>query len=289
VIVFHHNDADGRCSAAIAAKWFQRERTAKNKQALGERLEFVEMDYAKPCPIDAIQRGDTVVIVDFSFKPDLMKRVQAATDIGCIWIDHHVTAKDYAYDVTGNRDFSDKGKAACELAWEYFFPRDEMPVGVHYLGDYDAWRLEMIPATFRFYEGMKLEDQSPTGEPWQRILADDYDFFAGVLDRGAAAILYRDNYCADMRKSYGFETEIDGVKAYACNIYRFGSQGFGEAFERYPLCLAYVHDGRRFTVRLYSETVDVSAIAKAHGGGGHKGAAGFTCDVLPFTKGEPCG
>lgn len=29
-------------------------------------------------------------------------------------------------------------------------------------------------------------------------------------------------------------------------------------------------------------TIDVSVIAKAHGGGGHKGAAGFICDNLPF-------
>lgn len=39
---------------------------------------------------------------------------------------------------------------------------------------------------------------------------------------------------------------------------------------------------KQFTVSLYSETVDVGAIAKAHGGGGHKGAAGFVCDTLPW-------
>ena len=54
---------------------------------------------------------------------------------------------------------------------------------------------------------------------------------------------------------------------------------------RYPVCIAYIHDGEKFTVSLYSESVDVSVIAKAHGGGGHKGAAGFICAELPFTKG----
>jgi nanoRNase/pAp phosphatase (c-di-AMP/oligoRNAs hydrolase) len=45
-------------------------------------------------------------------------------------------------------------------------------------------------------------------------------------------------------------------------------------------------DGRLFTVSMYSEkkTVDCADICKQHGGGGHKGAAGFTCPALPFTK-----
>jgi nanoRNase/pAp phosphatase (c-di-AMP/oligoRNAs hydrolase) len=43
-----------------------------------------------------------------------------------------------------------------------------------------------------------------------------------------------------------------------------------------------VLDGSQYTVSLYSETIDVSVIAKKHGGGGHKGAAGFVCPKLPF-------
>jgi nanoRNase/pAp phosphatase (c-di-AMP/oligoRNAs hydrolase) len=37
-------------------------------------------------------------------------------------------------------------------------------------------------------------------------------------------------------------------------------------------------------VSLYSEKVDVSIIAKNHGGGGHAGAAGFICRDLPFER-----
>jgi hypothetical protein len=99
---------------------------------------------------------------------------------------------------------------------------------------------------------------------------------------GKSAIKYRDNYCAGLCKSYGHETEIDGQKAYACNQFMFGSGGFGERFNQYPVCLAYIHDGKKFSVSLYSTTIDVSIIAKKHGGGGHKGAAGFVCEELPF-------
>ena len=64
----------------------------------------------------------------------------------------------------------------------------------------------------------------------------------------------------------------------------FGSEAFGEKFKQYPLCLSFVYMGNKWTVGLYSETIDVSVIAKKYGGGGHTGAAGFVCDTLPFKK-----
>ena len=54
------------------------------------------------------------------------------------------------------------------------------------------------------------------------------------------------------------------------------------------LCLFYWHPTHlKWTISLYSqgESVDVSVIAKAHGGGGHKGAAGFRAEELPFQLG----
>ena len=82
MICFHHNDADGRCSAAIVKRWHKTLVTRK-------RLVFVEMDYARRVPLEDIKRDDIVVIVDFSFKPDDMKAALAATDLGAIWCDHH--------------------------------------------------------------------------------------------------------------------------------------------------------------------------------------------------------
>jgi len=43
----------------------------------------------------------------------------------------------------------------------------------------------------------------------------------------------------------------------------------------------------KWTVSLYhapgKEHHDLSKIAVIHGGGGHKGACGFTCSILPFS------
>lgn len=274
MICIHHNDLDGRCAAAIVAKKFKK-----------ENLRFLEMDYKDEFDYHYVMLDDPIVIVDFSLKPEVMEVLFAITK-NIIWIDHHVTAKDYPYQhLDGLRDFTDKGNSGCELAWKFFFPDEEMPDCVRFIGDYDKWALKYDPECFQYYEGMKMRQEidNPASYEWEILLENNY-YTNYVLSDGKAAIEYRDNYCAGLRKSYGYETSINGVRAYACNQYMFGSKGFGEKFDEYPVCLAYIHDGSRFTVSLYSTTIDVSMIAKNHGGGGHKGAAGFVCDNLPWSK-----
>jgi len=48
--------------------------------------------------------------------------------------------------------------------------------------------------------------------------------------------------------------------------------------------LSFVRRPGKWTCSLYADKpeVDASAICKARGGGGHKGAAGFQCETLPF-------
>jgi uncharacterized protein len=272
--IFHHNDADGRCSAFIMGNYCEE---------LGYyEYEYISIDYKDRVPLEIIQPQDFVAIVDFSFTPEIMAQVEKLTR-NIIWCDHHVTAKDYGYNhLPGYRDFSEKGLSGCECTWKAcHLPEDPIPEFCTLLGDYDSWRLEKTPECFQFYEGLKLRDTHPHSVTWKQLLNSEHVFQAIVLE-GKIAIGYRDNYCAELRKAFGYETELLGIKAYALNTYMFGSSGFGYKFKEYPICIAYIHDGKRFTVSLYSETIDVSSIAKQYGGGGHKGAAGFTCLQLPW-------
>jgi oligoribonuclease NrnB/cAMP/cGMP phosphodiesterase (DHH superfamily) len=312
MIVLHHNDADGRCAAAIVHVWVG----VKTWPA-----EFIEMDYAKPVPFDKIRPGDQVWIVDFSLKPEDMTRLLEITR-EVTWIDHHKTAID-KYVGFPNRlpGFRKDGVAGCVLTWQYVHwysgrggtdvvvgaevpelsDQHELarllpvPRGVMMIGDYDVWA-HKIPGSTEFYEGMKLKDQTPGSEDWWNVLTGEArgaygdgspiparDVCGPIIELGRAAIKYRDNYCEDMNKSYGFASEIDGVKCWVTNIYRFGSLGFGKRIKEFPVCAACVFDGLKWTVSLYSDTgVDVSVICKNHGGGGHKGAAGFVSSEFPF-------
>jgi oligoribonuclease NrnB/cAMP/cGMP phosphodiesterase (DHH superfamily) len=282
MIIYHHNDLDGRCSAAIMTHF------AQNKG--WTEIIYHEVDYASPIDINEINPEDTVSVLDFSFKPEVMAQVRARA-VNVFWCDHHKTAQDYKYDdIPGVRDFGAKGLSGCECTWKFCYETMKIPRAVKLIGDYDSWRLETAPVCFEFYEGMKFSECFP-GHPWWYALmgfTSSREQEDGIINRiiaeGRIAIRYRDTYCEDMAKGYGYETSIGGHRAFAMNVYRFGSKQFGERMKMYPVCVAYVHNGEKFTVSLYSEGVDVSELAKKFGGGGHKGAAGFVCDTLPFLK-----
>jgi len=273
--IYHHNDADGRCSAAIVELFF-----GSNPS---DPREYVEVDYKDEINVEAIGKDELVYIVDFSFKPHVMEEVLKRTSY-VVWIDHHKTAFEYQYSETlpGIRDSRD---AACELTWKFLFPDEKLPRAVELIGDYDKWALKFKPECFQFYEGLKLEDTSPESTLWPWLFKNP-DRVDEISKYGKHCIIYRDNYCGDMRSSNGYSVNFEGHYCYALNVYGFGSKAFGAVMARSDIeaCIAYIYDGEQYTVSMYSTKIDVSEICKKHGGGGHKGAAGFTCKELPFKR-----
>ena len=279
MLCFHHNDADGRCAAAIAIRY------AMTGPVSLKGIELIEIDYKDSVDLESIKPKEDIIIVDFSFKPEVMNKILEKTN-NIFWLDHHETAFKYeplySKSILGLRSEAFSG---CELAWQYFCGDKLMPRAVELIGDYDKWALRFEPACFEFYEGLKLENTDPKGEIWDHLFDTQGMLDGEIIKQGKSAIRYRDNYCEKMCKDFGYETELGGHKAFACNIYQFGSKGFGERMNQYPFCIAYAYDGKRWTVSLYSiNGVKVNEICSKYGGGGHPGAAGFVTDSLPFEK-----
>lgn len=136
--IYHHNDLDGRCAAAIALRW--------TEGAISYRdVELIEVDYKDEIKVNLISHDEEIVIVDFSFKPEVMKGVCERTQ-NIVWLDHHKTAFEYKYDLPktlqGIRDINYSG---CELAWMWFRINETAPVAVTLIGDYDKWALKLQP------------------------------------------------------------------------------------------------------------------------------------------------
>lgn len=279
MIVFHHNDADGKCAAAVINRYY--------KNQLDERLWFCETDYKDEVSFHEVDKGESVFIVDFSFRPEVMNQLLKITP-NVHWCDHHKTAEkyeeEYAQHIVGYRDYNNKGLCGAECTWKYLFPKDPMPHGLVMLGDYDSWRMAYAPNTLAFYEGLKIRDLDPVTGIWNELLDTSISAICTkmIISDGDVCIRYRDQYCKMIRQDFGYSTEIEGFRAYAMNTQRFGSQGFGNLFDAFQVCIAYIHDGHHFNVSLYSKNEDVSVIAKKYGGGGHRGAAGFSCKMLPW-------
>ena len=106
-----------------------------------------------------------------------------------------------------------------------------------------------------------------------------------ICNEGKAILRYQSKMDRKYIKLFGKETEFEGHKAIAVNKGQCNSKLFDDLKIDYPLQISYVRlPTKKWTVSLYSlkPDIDCSAIAKKHGGGGHKGAAGFQCESLPF-------
>ena len=266
---YHHNDADGRCAAAIVYQKYP-------------EAQMIEVGYKDKIGVETIKKDEWIWIVDFSFKPEVMKQVLKKTKY-VVWIDHHKTAMEYDYgrELNGIRDNDYSG---CELTWQYFHGDNNpnVPEVVKLIGDYDNWIFRFGDRTRHFHSGLRLYDCDPKSEFWVQLFKNENNFVEEVISKGRICMLFQDNICEDYRKSFGFKTELGGYRCYAMNLYKFGSRTFGKLFHTYDICIAFAFDGMQWTVGLYSEKVDVGNLAKKYGGGGHTGAAGFTCDTLPF-------
>ena len=280
MLIIHHNDLDGRCAAAIVY-WYN--------VVIKPKIRFAEIQYGMPIP--HIEPNEEIYILDFSFKPDDMKKITDITK-NITWCDHHKTAAEYGYNFPGYCDFTEKGLSGCECTWKHVHGiESSIPIGVRLIGSYDSWRFDkdiLMPngscsneeKIKSFHEGCKIIlPDSPAKALWNHLVGGFHIVLHSIETAGEYAIQYRNNYLQSQRK-YAHEVILDGHKCLAMNTQGFGSASFGELFDKYDACIAYIFNGKKHMVSVYSTKIDCGALCKKFGGGGHKGAAGFTCNNL---------
>jgi oligoribonuclease NrnB/cAMP/cGMP phosphodiesterase (DHH superfamily) len=287
--IWHHNDNDGRCAAYIA-------RMAMEEKYQIKSMTFYEMDYTKTPDFSEVQPEDKCIIVDFSFKPEDMERLNQ-TQARVIWIDHHKTAieslknvndKD-GLEISGLRRTTD---SATLLAWEYFFTDIPAPYAVQLVDDHDAWK-HKLPESMDFLMGSQLFDRSPAIDHksnfWTATIIDGT--WKHVANQGRIINLHQKEHNKSKLKELGWVGMLRGFGRFVlCLNGMRGSQSFESCPHPgdFDVLCAYEHKGNMFTVSLYSNRgVDVSELAKQFGGGGHAGAAGFVCRELPIMYVEP--
>jgi len=295
-VIIYHDDNDGRCAAAIAMRVLRREKVDPLV------VVFVPAMYNKRDEIvDAVGEGDEIFVVDFSFTAEQFGRLVKKSD-RVTWIDHHKSAI-AALDGTpfmalpGKRDVS---RAACLLAWEYWYPDALLPDVVKFIADRDAWIWNFGIQTAEFHYGLSLFDTAPTAPIWGTLFEQPAVAAGKLRSDGRIVLQALEQRFKEIRAAVAFDTHIvvpgahqEDPKRYsvrAMNIAIAGSAAFGAPGwetgalpDDVDICCQYYHNGEVFTISLYSKKggVDVSEICKSFGGGGHAGAAGFTSKELP--------
>jgi oligoribonuclease NrnB/cAMP/cGMP phosphodiesterase (DHH superfamily) len=267
-ICFHHNDPDGHASGAIV------------KYALGDEVTLIESNYdGTPIPWDKVEQAEQVVVTDFSFPMEDMKRLAKGREL--VWIDHHKSAmlefEGIADNWPGIRDISE---AACVLTWNYFFPELPVPRAIVLIGDRDIWRWAEED-TGPFNESLYNQDHNAdNAEFWKPLFEDDQAVLSKMIEEGAwlREIALRD--VDHMMAARSFEVRFEGHHTLVVNVNGNGDIGNYGRERDYDIVYCYVDQMQNgvltTNVTLYSAKVDVSVIASRYGGGGHAGAAGFS-------------
>lgn len=278
MIVFHHNDPDGYCSAFLVGDAY------KNREL---NIRYYSINYDMQFPFDIIEEDETVFIVDYSIKPEEMEKLLSITK-NVVWIDHHISAiqkYEYfnkGYNIEGYRDTKYSG---CVLTymWLYNVEYQYVPYYIKLIGDYDTWQFKYAE-TKNFFKGLQYYNISPNSDIWENLKndGDNENIIGELVSIGSILLKYDNKRNKDQVKETAFEIEYDGLKGIATNKLG-GSVIFDSVKDIYDFMCAFSYNGKtkKWIVRLYSEKVEVLNIALKFDGGGHPKACGFQCDELP--------
>jgi oligoribonuclease NrnB/cAMP/cGMP phosphodiesterase (DHH superfamily) len=268
LVIYHGNCKDGWTAAWACWKRF------------GDAAEYFPAGYSAGGADVQLPdvTGRDVVMVDFcTGREQLLRLKESAASL--LVLDHHKTAE----AACAGLDFCvfDMEQSGAGLAWRHFHPGMPEPWQVSYAEDHDLWRfkLPLSKAVNAALAGMPME----SFELWEHDLPDTA---AEAALQGAAVLAYIDRYVGEMAKQArslpfaGHDVPI--VNAPYINT----SELVGHLAQSAPFAVGWFQRGDgKYQISLRSrgaEGVDVSEIAKAHGGGGHRNAAGFACDRLPW-------
>lgn len=299
-IIYHSGDFDGIFCREIAHHF------------LGDKAEYIGWNFGDP-KIPFPKEGP-VYILDLS--PECLEaQVPNPPETDClsrmIWIDHHKTSiEKWNPNIPGYRI---DGVAACRLAWQWFqhpacrklspFPKEDFterrvvePLAVRLAGEYDIWD-KRDPDAETFQYALRVSPLTPAG--WTELfnmkmnetvqVTEGEIMVRGMLVAGRVAQSYAQLTDAEVCNSRTWIMEWEGLKFLCVNSARFNSLLFAAKDvpeTGHDALLGFYFNGKVWTVSLYHAKhrtdLDLSVIVQKHGGGGHRGACGFTCDKPPF-------
>lgn len=289
-LVIYHADCTDGYGAAFAA-WLK----------LGDEAEYLPIDYNHGL------RGFTglrwnlperdVYVLDFSFPRHLMEELFANAK-RVVWLDHHKTAFEMwcgeyekgmvsqALPIGGERHHIhlNDNKSGALLAWEYFHPDTEVPMLIRHIDDRDRWQWKLKGSAE--IHAVLGSMQPWSFEQWEELVKPEH---YGSLFSEGRAILHAQKQHVERMAKQARKCVIrtpDGIRSHAIGLAVNASLHQSEVGHElanqsgtYGLVWYMAADNHvRCSLRSNGD-YDVSAIARAFGGGGHRNAAGFETDI----------
>lgn len=283
--LYHGSDMDGWSSAAIVSF-----KTGNNNPD-----NYIPVDYDKNT-IESIYEdklkevyGEDIYISDVSFSSKtayiLIKLINNKNNV--IWNDHHDTSlkllEEQPQFKTINGIIS-KDNSGAYNTWSYLF-NTTPPVSICLVSDWDTFKLnDSRSINFMYGINSNPEYKNPLSKLWENLILSDKDTL-DVIHNGILIKQYVDEEYKSIINSCGYESEYDGVKCYVVNHPHATSLIFGDIYNKYDFVSVFSYNGEKYKYSIYSgNRYDCSKLAEKFGGGGHKGAAGFSHNELIFKK-----
>lgn len=277
LVLYHDHCMDGFTAAWAAFR------------KLGPGADYEAVSYNEPPP--NVTSYKNVYIVDFSYPPEILVEMANTVSGEVVVLDHHKTARESLcglmssdQEPTNLRITFDMDKSGAMLSWEYFHTKPA-PNLVKYVQDRDlwSWRLPDSKAVSAVIQTTPFEFSS-----WEGLdekLSDEV-FFKELVSNGTAILSFVDQHVNRYSKNPGF-TYIGEHLVPCVNDGTWQSEIGNRLSRKYPFAVVWFQNNNGdfvYSLRSASENpdnVDVSAIAKQYGGGGHRHAAGFKSQTAP--------
>ena len=273
-IIYHKDCMDGISSAYIARNSLER-----NNAVVPVPLQYSREDELFK---EHLTKQDICYFLDFSLKRDKMLELAELVD-RIVVIDHHKTAEAELVNLPDNVEVNfDMNESGATLTWLYFRV-EPIPEIFEYIKDRDLWN-------------WKLPDSREISEALAFLIKpNDIDSFRDnafigimALKEIGSTLLKKTNQQVQSKLSKVQDLTLCDIEFKAINVTENISELGNEICIEYnkPALMYFITQDMKVicSLRSINELSDVSKVATAFGGGGHRNASGFTVSLQTFIQ-----
>lgn len=260
VVLYHMNCSDGFGAAYAAWKKF------------GKRAEYIPVQH-QSAPPKGLQ-GKEIYTIDFTYPLSITQKILSYSK-RLTSIDHHISSEKAT--LSTHQPLYAVNHSGAVLSWKYFHTGKKIPLLLSYIEDTDLWKFKLHHSkeVFAYLDLFDFDFMA-----WDKLVNEfeRADVRARWIHDGSLLLRHENRLIARLVANNKELVKFAGRKIYAINSPLFQSElGHILSAMKPPLALVWKERGGELLVSLRSDgSCDVSKIAAGFGGGGHRGAAGFT-------------
>ena len=236
--------------------------------------------------------GKIVYILDISFPAHIIETMIEQSEALLI-IDHHETAIEQLKSIPEKNKIFDITECGSTLTWKYLYHDKPLPLLYRYIKSRDLWSYDMENTTaFTLAFNLAIKDNDKYSFELTKKYLDDSEVL-GLINVGKILEPYHNDLVESSLSKVCFcplkYNDKVLIVAYVNTVVSLASDVGNRCMRKYPFvdfCACFYidigHEITRFQLRSRDGCQNVSVIAKEHGGGGHRNAAG--CSVKGLTS-----